>query len=108
MGDIVTISPRISSTRSVGLRIPTSPIRWYSSRVKSLRAAATSTIISLVRIHGDSREHGEGLLQRADARVHLHRRVEAVGVGRGVAAPAALAHDHGVEVHAEGLANAGL
>lgn len=27
MGDIVTISPRISSTRSVGLRIPASPIR---------------------------------------------------------------------------------
>ncbi len=58
MGDIVTISPRISSTRSVGLRMPTSPIRWYSSRVKSRRAAATSTAIRslLARTTGKSLE----------------------------------------------------
>src|SRR5574341_1161590 len=54
MGDISTTSPRISSTRSVGLRIPTSAIRWYSSRVKSRRAGATSTAIRVLlarRIH---------------------------------------------------------
>src|SRR6266849_1236405 len=55
MGDISTISPRISSTRSVGLRMPTSPIRWYSSRVKSRRAAATSTAIG-VRPQEDTSE----------------------------------------------------
>src|SRR6267143_1904306 len=55
----------------------------------------------------DSGERGQGLCQSPDARVHLHRRVEAVGVGGGVAAPAALAHDDGVEVHAEGLADTG-
>src|SRR6266511_4265481 len=55
-----------------------------------------------------SREHGQGLPQGADARVHLQRRVETISVGRGVAAPATLADDHGVEVHAEGLADTGL
>src|SRR5206468_7245784 len=62
-------------------------------------------VVSLARC---SREHGEGLVERADAGVHLHRLVETVGVSRGVAAPAALADDDGVEVHAEGLAHAGL
>src|SRR5215470_11951404 len=53
-------------------------------------------------------EHGERLLERAHPRVHLHRGVEAVGVGRGVATPAALTHDDGVEVHAERFADTGL
>src|SRR3989442_10690203 len=48
MGDISTISPRISLTRSVGLRMPASPIRWYSSRVKGRRAAAISTAIRVL------------------------------------------------------------
>src|SRR5437870_9463424 len=55
-----------------------------------------------------SGEHGQGLFQGANARIHLHGLVEAVGVGRSVATPATFADDHGVEVHAEGLADTGL
>src|SRR5262249_60080108 len=53
-------------------------------------------------------EHRQRLLQRPDARVHLHRGAETVRVGCRVSAPAALADDDGIEVHAERLANTGL
>ncbi len=56
----------------------------------------------------DLGEHRQRLLQRPHARVHLHRRVEAVRVRGGVAAPAAFTNDHRVEIHAERLAHARL
>src|ERR1700731_2792699 len=53
-------------------------------------------------------QHRGELLEAADARVHFHRLVEAVGVGGRIAAPAAFAdHDRG-EVEVEGLADARL
>jgi hypothetical protein len=48
------------------------------------------------------------LVEGSDARVHFHRRVEAVGVSGGVAAPAAFAHHDRCEVEVEGLADARL
>src|ERR1700693_1739541 len=53
-------------------------------------------------------QHRCDLVEATDARVHLHRLVEAVGVSGGVAAPAAFAHHDGSEVEVEGLADARL
>ena len=48
-------------------------------------------------------QHRRDLVEAANARVHFHRLVEAVGVGGRVAAPAAFAHYDRREVEVEGL-----
>src|SRR5215472_14199131 len=53
-----------------------------------------------------SPQHRHNLVEGPDARVHLHRLVEAVGVRGRVAAPAAFANDNRRDVEVEGLANA--
>ena len=53
-------------------------------------------------------QHRLDLVEMADARVHFHCLVEAVGMRGRVAAPAALAHDNGCEVEIESLADACL
>src|SRR5215472_6718185 len=53
-------------------------------------------------------QHRRDLVEASDARVHLHRLVEAIGVGGRIVAPAAIAHYHRGEVEVEGLAHARL
>src|SRR5207302_2295982 len=53
-------------------------------------------------------QHCRDLVEGADARVHLHGLVEAVGVGGLIAAPAAFTHHHAGEVEVESLAHARL
>src|SRR3954447_8351394 len=53
-------------------------------------------------------QHRRDLIEGADAGVHLHRLVEAVGVRRRIAAPAAFAHDDRGDIPIERFAYARL
>src|SRR4051794_40526319 len=53
-------------------------------------------------------QHRRDLVEAPNARVHFHRLVEAIGVGRRITTPAALAHHYGCQVHVEGLADTRL
>src|SRR3984885_9465783 len=53
-------------------------------------------------------QHRRDLVEVPNARVHLHCLVEAVGVGRRVAAPAAFARNHRRQIEVEGLPDARL
>src|SRR5262249_5738777 len=85
-----------------------SEIRMFRQRPSGWPRSAAEAGDEAVWAPYASREHRGRPLEGAGARGHLHRLVEAVGVGGGVTAPAALADHDRVEIHAEGLAHAGL
>src|SRR3984893_2649076 len=84
----------------ISIMVMTFFLRWLSGSLTPRRRAA--------KCGNSIPQHRRDLLEAADARVHFHRLVEAVGVGGRIAAPAAFApHDTG-EVRGEGAADARL
>ena len=74
---------------------PRRTARGRSTRNRLDRATiASNAILDRYRGFSSLSQHCHNLVQPPNAGVHLHRLVEAIGVGRRIAAPAALAHHH--------------